>query len=59
MEKTSDRGRGTRGKGAKSLRAQAGKPRNMALQPEQRRRVEQKAADDPLWKNKTTGSKKI
>ena len=59
MEKSSDLGRGTRGKGAKSLRPQGAKPRNAALKPEQSRRIEQKAASDPRWKNKTTSAKKI
>jgi len=59
MEKISDRARGTRGKGAKSLRAQARKPRNASLKFEQRRLIEQKAANDPRWKNTTMGAKKI
>jgi hypothetical protein len=59
MEKISDRARGTRGKGAKSLRALATKPRDAALKPEQRRRIEQKVANDPRWRNTTTDLKKI
>ena len=34
------------------------KPRDQPLKPEQRRKIEKKAAD-PGWKNKTTGAKKI
>src|SRR5436309_12225825 len=34
------------------------KPRDIALAPAQRRRIEKKAATDPKWKNKTTGAKK-
>jgi hypothetical protein len=59
MEKISDRARGTRGKGAKSLRPQINKSRNAALRPEQHRRIEQKPANDRRWKNTTIGAKKI
>jgi len=30
-----------------------------SMRPEQRRRIEQRAANGPRWKNQTTGAKKI
>ena len=36
-----------------------GKPRTEPLPPEESRKLSQKAATDPKWKNKTTGAKKI
>jgi hypothetical protein len=36
-----------------------GKGRDQPLTPAQRKRIAEKAANDPKWKNKSAGAKKI